>query len=276
MLNNLTLSNSTGATATSTFTSSSTTLSVAGTLTIGNASDSNKTVLDLNTYDLVPLVANLAIASKGTLYGSNSTPLVLSGNFTNTSGTYTHNNGTISFNNNSTPSTISSTADMSFYNMSVTTPGKTLKFQKHTSNTPKFTIANQMMLTGGSVEMPVYVESDTAGSQWLVNFSTPQTNITFVSVKDSACDTGSQSVAFSFTNGGRGNNGSCWNINNTGADGSQVIRSVEQGSGGGTVRGGGGSGTDGSTEGGSGGGQTQGGGGAGGGGAGGGAGGGTP
>jgi hypothetical protein len=69
-----------------------------------------------------------------------------------------------------------------------------------------------------------------------VYFYTPQTNIFYASVRDSACAVGSSGVNYNGTNSGRGNNGECWNLANIGAGGTGIVTSTEQGTGQGILR----------------------------------------
>lgn len=205
------------------------------------------------------------IESSATLTASNSHNLTIAGNFSN-DGTFTHNNGTVVFNNASEISSISSSANMAFYNLTVTTAGKTIQFEIHTENVPTFSFDGQFTVTGQS-GLPVYIQSTVPTAQWLVDFNVAQTGISNAYIRDSACAIGSYSVSFNITNSGGGNNGECWSFQNRGADGSGTITSVEQGSGNGVLMTGGVRGPGSlPTEGGSGGGEEQGGGGSGGGG----------
>lgn len=242
------------------------TMNVRNNLTIGG---SGNVTLNVNNYDPnLDIDGTLSIGSSDIFQASNSGSLTVGGSFTN-DGTFTHNSGTLTIDTASVISTISSAANMSFYNFSVTTPGKVLQFKKHTANVPTFGFDNLFTITGsaGSPDNLITIRSDTHGSQWLVDFNAAQTAITYIYLRDSGCAVGSLSVDYSVTNSSGGNNGLCWNIGNIGAVGDGIVASVEQGSGGGTLRtGGGASAGDQSTEGGGGGGQEQGGGGQGGGG----------
>jgi hypothetical protein len=215
------------------------TVTVNNNLTLGG--DGNVT-LNINNYDPnLDIDGALNIGSGDIFQASNSGSLTLGGNFSN-NGTFTHNNGTLTLDTTSAVSTISSAGNMSFYNFSVTTAGKVLQFQKHTANEPIFSFDNNFTITGssGSPENLITIRSDTPGSQWLVDFNVAQTSVTYIFVRDSGCASGSLSATYSVTNSGGGNVGSCWNIGNLGAGAENVVISVEQGSGGGTLRGGGG------------------------------------
>jgi len=236
------------------------------TITVGNnmtlAGAGNVTV-DVNTYDPnLDINGSLSIGDGDSFLASASASCTLAGNYTDANSTasgFTHNNGTITLDSTDN-ATISSVKNMSFYNLNITTPGKHVKFQKHTADVPyvpTFSIDNLMTITG-AVNNLIYIESDVPNNQWMVDFNAIQSAISFVSVRNSACAVGSLSVAYNGNNSGGGNNGTCWNIGNVGADGTQTVTSTEQGSGGGTLRTGGGQGGGGgASEGGSGGGGTQ-------------------
>ena len=131
---------------------------------------------------------------------------------------------------------------MSFYNLTSTAPGKTILFQAHNSNIPIFTIANILTITG-AMGNNINIRSDALGGRWLVNFTTPNSSVSYATLRDSGCAAGSLSVPFNITNSGDGNNGSCWNIGNTGASGENVTipeAATEMGGGGGNLQIGGG------------------------------------
>lgn len=200
--------------------------------TISNTASSTITAATNNAPFVVG--GTFAIGEGTTFVSAATSALNLFGDFTN-NGTFTANGGTVTFSTTSA-SVISSLSDMSFYNMRATVPGATLKFKKHTTNIPTFTIAGTMTVTG-SESTPVYIESDTPGSEWLVNFSLSQNAITYASIRDSECAVGSAS-ATSSGNLDRGNNDSCWGL--------MVVvmysgssTSIETGSGGGTLQTGG-------------------------------------
>ncbi|MEK7642302.1 MAG: hypothetical protein AAB392_00700, partial [Patescibacteria group bacterium] len=245
------------------------------TITVNNdftINGSGAATVDANTRDpVLDVNGNFSIGDGDTFQASNSSAFTLAGNYTDSNisaSGFTHNSGTLTLDSSNT-ATISSVKNTTFYNMTSIIPGKTIKFSEHESGTPDvplFTFANLFTVTGASSNW-INIQSDAPGWQWLVNFNIAQTAITYASVRDSACNVGSLSVAYSATNSSGGNNGSCWNMGNIGASGDGTVTSVEMGSGGGTVRIGGGSDSGGgSVEGGSGGGAPQGGGGQGGGG----------
>jgi alpha-tubulin suppressor-like RCC1 family protein len=184
-------------------------------------------ILDLNTNDTTLVVGNnLTIGSGDTLSAPSINTITVGGDFAN-NGTFTHNNGEVIFNTTKT-ATITSISNMSFYNLTVLSPGKTIQFNTHTNDVPTFSFANQFVVTG-VIGNPIFIYSNNQGNQWLANFLVPQTSITYAYVRDSACALGSYSVASSNTNSSGGNNGECFNIENQGADGSQFMYSIEMG-----------------------------------------------
>ncbi len=164
--------------------------------------------VDADAFDpIINVQGNMTLNFGGIFNASPTSPLSIKGNFTNEY-LYLANGGTLTF-TNSGPSVISSLNDMAFYNISATTPGKTLKFKSRTGNAPVFTINGTMTVTG-SASTPVYIESDSSSNQWLVNFLNPQNSITYASIRDAGCKVGSAVVAFSNTNINRENNDTCW------------------------------------------------------------------
>ena len=193
---------------TATFTPVAGSLNVSNNLTLGGA---GAAILDINTNDpVLDINGSLTIGSGDTLQASNAATTTVAGNFTN-SGAFTHNNGTVVFDTTAT-STISSTATTTFYNITVTTPNKEIRFQKHTANVPVFEIDNVFTVTGSSTAGNILINSDTAGSQWLVDFASAQATITYATIKDSGCVVGSATVTQGGTNTNGGNNGSCWSF----------------------------------------------------------------
>jgi hypothetical protein len=214
------------------------TIVVQNNFTVGGAG--NATV-DANTYDpVLDIDGNITIGAGDLFLASNSSNFSLAGNFTN-SGTFTHNNGTLTLDTTNT-SNITSAASMSFYNLTSVTPNKTILFQAHASDIPTFTFVNILTITGAQGNN-INIRSNALGGRWLVNFSTPNSLVSYATLRDSGCAAGSLSVSFNITNSGEGNNGACWNIGNTGASGENVTipeAATEVGRGGGDLQTGGG------------------------------------
>ncbi len=219
-------------------------LNISGDLTTGGAGNP---VVDVNTNDPdLNIYGSLSIASGDSFLASNSATTTVDHNFAN-SGTFTHNNGTVVFGTSTQTSVLSSTATTTFYNFVVTTPGKTIKFQKATANVPVFTFANNFVITGSNGNL-ITIQSDTASSAWMANFVNAQSSISYAYIKDSGCYATSANATVS--NGGNGgNNSSCWLglpaliiIDRSGGG-----SGTGGGSGGGAVYGGGGAGGSGGT-----------------------------
>ncbi len=138
-----------------------------GNLQISTTS-TNVTLLDNLNVD------NIVIDSSTTLNGSNKNILV-GGNWSN-SGTYIYGTSTVTLDSVS-DSTITGTSI--FYNLSSTTPGKKIIFEKNKTQT----ITNNLTLTGISGNR-IKLESSEVGARFNLN---PQgtRNVSFVSVKDS-------------------------------------------------------------------------------------------
>jgi len=132
--------------------------------------------------------------------------LTISGNFLN-SGLFIHNNGEVDLASSSVESTVSGTTE--FYDLVSTSSGKVIKFEKETSGSPTFTFDGTLDLEGISGDN-IVLESDTSGRQWLADFNSSQNLINFVSIKDSGCVNGSESVTSFANNTDQGNNGICW------------------------------------------------------------------
>lgn len=148
---------------------------------------------------------NIAIDSGATLIVS--ADISLAGNLTN-NGTLTHSAGAINFRDATIVSTISSASDLTFVDLKSTSPGKVIKFEKHTADTPKFTISGSFHFDGADGN-PIVISSDTPNSQWLVHFNINQNNVTYVKFKDTACNTATASILSNVSIVDGGNNGEC-------------------------------------------------------------------
>ena len=178
---------------------------VGNNLTVGDGS--HAMTADASTATgAISVGGSVTISTGATFLSASSTSVTISGNFTN-SGTFTHSGGTVIFSGAGT-SVISSSASMAFKNLTIATPGKTVKFQKQTTNVPIFTIAGTFTANGTAGNL-VSIQSDTPGSQWLVHFNSAQT-VSYVNVRDSGCDAGTANVTMGGQNINGGNNGSCW------------------------------------------------------------------
>ncbi|MBI4050864.1 MAG: hypothetical protein HY396_02725, partial [Candidatus Doudnabacteria bacterium] len=228
------------------------TTAVNGNLTLGNGTNTGVTVTASPNSTTFDLNGSLTISANTTFAANGSNTMTVAGNWTN-NGNFTHNSGTVNF-DGSGEATISGAT--TFNHFSSATPGKLLKFQKASGGAPVFTVAGNMTISGiGGVGGKVSLQSDQAGSQWLVHFTGPQSGITGSDIRDSGCNPGSANANVDLSNRDGGNNGSCWIfVPPSRGSGSGA---TEAGSGGGTPQTGGGGAGSGATEGGSGGGTPQ-------------------
>lgn len=165
--------------------------------------------------------------------------LSISGDFSN-SGTFTHNGGTVLITGTGTTNiTGSSNTTFGTFTHTISNTDKIIQFKA----TKTYTFANALNLTGENGN-PIYLNSDTPTSQWLMTLS-GSSAISFVKVKDSGCS-GGNNVATSNAVYDYGNNGSCWSFVSLSykRGGSSIESSAnpggQQGGGGGGGSGGGG------------------------------------
>lgn len=133
------------------------------------------------------------------------TAMTVNGDFVN-NGTFTNNSGTVTLAPTSQTliSSILGTSDTTFNNLTITTAGSTIKFKE--GNT--YTIAGALTVTGTN-PAPVSLLSVTEGQQWNISLNTY--SLTWVSIQDSNCTSGSVLTDGNATITNLGNNtGSCW------------------------------------------------------------------
>jgi hypothetical protein len=238
------------------------TASVSGTLTIGNGTNTGTTVTAATNASGLD-VASVSISANSTLIANETQEFTVGGNWIN-NGSFTHSSGTVTFAFTRTASVSGATV---FNHLTSTAAGKKIKFKAG----QLFTFAGNLTTTGASGN-PIFLESTASGSQWLVEFTTPQSNPTYTTIRDAGCSGAVSEQMDSGLTGvvDGGNNGTCWfRVPNPGGGGNNGGGFTGGGSGGGSPQGGGGQGGgQGGGDGGqSGGGEQQGGGGQGGGGA---------
>ena len=177
-------------------------VSIAG--TVGSAGGLTKTGAGTLTITGATAVGGSLDISAGTFVAP--TTLSVGGDFTN-SGTYTHSNGTVTLipTNSTKTANVIGSSNTTFYNLTNTTAGSTIKFKQ--GNT--YTFANVLTLTGADGS-PISLSSDTVGQQWLMTLS-GSASISYVKVADSGC-VGGNTVGASSTIYDYGNNGVCWNF----------------------------------------------------------------
>jgi len=136
--------------------------------------------------------------------------IILNGSWTNNGGTpgFNARTGTVTLATSAT-ATLSGTTTFNNFSVSGIGAAKTLTFVHQTANSPIFTFAGTVTLTGASGQL-ITVNSDSVGTQWLAHFNANQ-SVTFVSVKDSGCDAGSFVVSTDVNSTLSTNNGYCWN-----------------------------------------------------------------
>ncbi len=177
---------------------------VSGTLTVGNASDTNVTTLDDNANNrIIDENGAVTITSKGTLLAPPGASFTVAGNFTN-NGTFTNESGTVTFDTTGTSTLAGSGSPaITFNNVTVTTPGKTMTFTAgETFRT------NGVLTVRGSSGSHVAINSS-SGSQWFINHQGTE-SVEYATITNSGCDGSSTYISLNDTSTDGGNNGSCW------------------------------------------------------------------
>ncbi|HUV72454.1 MAG TPA: DUF1349 domain-containing protein [Clostridia bacterium] len=159
-------------------------ISVGGTMTVSQSSDSFVTTLDLETNDRdFDINGDVAIGDSGVMSASSTSNFTISGNFTN-NGTFAANSGTVTFDDNTRTSNIwygGVGSTQPFYNLFVTTAGKQMKFDE-----------TEMTGVGGSFYIQgtncsdgrVFLDSTTDGDQWDIKV-TGTADVDYADVEDS-------------------------------------------------------------------------------------------
>ena len=236
---NLTFSNSSGINRTVTFATGGTgQIIVSGTLTVGNGSDTNTTVIDNETNDRI-IAANGAVAmtTKGSLTASSTASFTVGGAWTLTSGgVFTAGSGTVTLNGSSQQTvTGTMTGANQFNNLTITnasgsdpdtspsvifasdltTAGT---FQAATNDVKlRFAASGTYTLTAinftGTSGHRVFLHSSTGGTQWHIVAGAGARTVTYTSVKDSeACSSTGGSIDGSDGTNISEINNSCWSI----------------------------------------------------------------
>ncbi|MFA5954828.1 MAG: hypothetical protein WC817_04835 [Patescibacteria group bacterium] len=211
--NNLTLDNA-----------SETFVAGAGTVTANGNLNVNAGTFDLTSSNAaLGVVGNLTIG--GTLTAPANAQLTVYGDWTN-NGTFTHSNSTVviaSPDANSSTSNVGGSAGTDFYNLTIVSPAKTVRFAAQKT----FGVAGTFTATGGGANT-VNLYSSTIGagsssvSQWLLNL-TGSSNFSLILVQNAGCATGSNHIAPAATIMDRGNNDtSCWGFTSLGGNSSNT------------------------------------------------------
>lgn len=205
-----------------------------GTLTINNNLNVTNGTLDLNTNDPATSIGG-TLTIGGTLSASTTSNLTFSGSTWTNNGTFTSNNGTVIVAPSGGVATIAGSAATNFHDfiMTSSSAGKAIRFRNGaaTGFSGIFSIAG---LPGN----PIWVNSDSAGTQWQLNLS-GTSDLTFINLADSGCLGGTNSIILHESVQDLGNNSnSCWKFKSRGSGSG----AVDGGPGGGNGQGGGGSG----------------------------------
>ncbi len=160
----------------------------------------------------------------GGTYTAGANTLDVSGALTN-NGTFNANTGLVNLSGGATTVVSVGTTSMAFNSLSITNPGKVVQFEAGVGSTPVFTIGGTMTVTGVAGTLAL-VQSDTPGSQWLVNFLNAQSTISYIGIKDSGCAVGSANATIGVGSTNMGNNGTCW-IFSSGPTLDQIMRHGE-------------------------------------------------
>ncbi len=152
---------------------------------------------------------NIATGNVLDVTASNYGITVTGSSWTNTDSatSFLAHSGTVTF---TTTATVAFTGATTFNSIAVSSIGaaKILTFQASTI----FTFTGTFTITGASGQL-VTIQSSSAGTQWKAHFNSAQSSVTYASVKDSGCDTGTAAVTLDATSPNvSGNDTSCWSF----------------------------------------------------------------
>ena len=149
------------------------------------------------------LDGNLTITNGVLTPGQNMT---VGGSWTNSVGTtgFVAGSYIVTFNTSATALINGTTT---FNNFNSTVAGKIFNFKA----SQVFTFADTLTITGTSGNL-IQLHSDLAGTQWKAHFNANQTGVSYATIKDSGCDTGTsnETPSNSTDEAPGGTNGSCW------------------------------------------------------------------
>ncbi|QQS15430.1 MAG: hypothetical protein IPK84_03610 [Candidatus Moraniibacteriota bacterium] len=156
------------------------TVTVNGDLTIGNGTNTSVVVNANNASTTLTVAGSVSISANTTLQANASNSFTIGDDFTN-NGTFTHNNGTVVFNDNTKISSLNYSANTTFYNLSITTGGKTVEFDESqgTIVTHAFTVTGSGCTTGR-----VFLKSVTNGNQWDITVTGATVSVSYADVHD--------------------------------------------------------------------------------------------
>jgi hypothetical protein len=215
--NTLTLTGTTGTplSVSGTFTASSGTVAYTGNNGAGNTTVANVTYNNLtlnNASETFVMGATQTVngtltITSGTLVAPSGT-LTIGDDFFN-SGAFTHNSGTVLF-TGAVVHDIGGSSSTAFNNFTDTTAGSTLRFKHHTTNVPLYDVAGTFTVTGANGNN-ITITSDDGANQWLVDFASAQSSVTYATISYSGCLT-SATVTLDATSNNGGNNDTCWSF----------------------------------------------------------------
>ncbi|OGY60217.1 MAG: hypothetical protein A3F24_00570 [Candidatus Colwellbacteria bacterium RIFCSPHIGHO2_12_FULL_44_17] len=203
--NNLKFNNSDGVSArTITPNAGAGTITVTGTLTLGDSGSQDITFDNETSNDRdFDLDGSFLIATRGVYSASSTETFAVADDFTN-NGTFTHNGGTITLDTTTTATLAGSGSPaITFYNLTVTTGGKTLLFTAGET----FRVNGLLKAEGASGNV-VNLHSTTT-AQWFINHQGTE-SITYAHVEYGGCDGSSTNITVATTGANGGNNDSCW------------------------------------------------------------------
>lgn len=156
------------------------TVTVNGDLTIGNGTNTSVVVSANNASTTITVAGSISISANTTLQANASNSLTISDDFTN-NGTFTHNNGSVVFNDNSKTSSLNYSANTTFYNLSITTGGKTVEFDESQGTI----VTHALTVTGsGCTTGRVFLKSVTNGNQWDITVTGATVSVSYADVHD--------------------------------------------------------------------------------------------
>ncbi len=204
--NNLKFENSTAGALTVTMVAGGTGQNIVnGTLTIGNASDSDATTLDDETNDRIIDATDVTITSKGVLSASSTASFTVSGDWSN-SGTFNAGSGTVTFDGTGAQSVTAGGSN--FNNLIVTNSSpSSVTFTDNCTVSGTFTDTaggSRLIFAAGSTYIfsninisgasnnNIVMRSSSSGTQWYFNVSQSSPSVSYVDVKDSNASGGNE------------------------------------------------------------------------------------
>lgn len=155
-------------------------VTVSGDLTLGNGTNTGVVVNANNASTTLSVAGSVSISGNTTFQANASNTLTIGDDFTN-NGTFTHNNGTVVFNDNSKTSSLNYSADTTFYNLSITTAGKAMQFDE----AQKTTVTHTLTITGTDCTTGrIFLDSVVDNNQWDITVTGATVSISYADVED--------------------------------------------------------------------------------------------